>query len=821
MMSEAKTEAFKALANFINSDETKPDPAKLDNLKLWDLLIDVAQSDTKNLELYFQVFEQYVEKVPEFRHTDVPRLTTIINTSANASLSTEERSKAFVPLIITIPFTTIENATAIIKAGIDICDALIKEKNEIPSAFLDNFDDVLLDSLDSDYLPDFVKVYLDALESDKFVAAAFCIAPILNDLCELLPDHLPKLLEYLNTALKGDLLKKVAGCRLLDYLCDYFENDMEACPEIDGLLSAVTPILNESNISFVKCAYHALYAMVACHVFPMDDLTKLFAILESCKTDAAIKYFFKLLRVVLTPDDDDCGCDDECCEHHHHEDEVDMKTIQQLLDFSLEHMKGNYSPLIKAHSIDFLSDIASKDQAYIEDSYNDALGVVAELISSNSFIALPWITSFHIVCQEYFPQQTKQQVKTIISTVMANYNNEAIPSMKERNMMFTDVCRLIGSGGSDEHIAPATEHIFELLKNSDIKFVGHGCAAVLCLLDKINLENAIQIFGLVSERAKIVEDSEDLNMLMHTLNDMLEKSIVSMPAEKVEPFVQNIMKGELKILKGCAPVDLLPPDGSYFVFLSTFIKKYPLQAASVCQTLIEWLEKDVSGSISLVLEPISTGIEVFAIKEEGAKKLVNIIKGHMDDVGESEFGELETILDCLAAINTTYPSTLKPADQFFPPLKKAVQLIASADEEEDFQLEGIEIMPTVAKFVFSVYANNSDVEVDEDLLGALVSMMPFSPEIEFIGDLITYLVDMLDDQERFESIVVPTLKMFAELLLLKKSELEEFQFDDDVVKAMKNTLKTICKKKPAIAKQISKDYQSSRAKLNRFNTLIR
>lgn len=80
---------------------------------------------------------------------------------------------------------------------------------------------------------------------------------------------------------------------------------------------------------------------------------------------------------------------------------------------------------------------------------------------------------------------------------------------------------------------------------------------------------------------------------------------------------------------------------------------------------------------------------------------------------------------------------------------------------------------------------------------------------------------MLDDQERFDSIVVPVLKLFTEMLLMKKSELEEYEFEEETLSNMKSTLKTIVKGNKNIQATITKDFQKSRAKLNRFMALIR
>jgi len=225
--------------------------------------------------------------------------------------------------------------------------------------------------------------------------------------------------------------------------------------------------------------------------------------------------------------------------------------------------------------------------------------------------------------------------------------------------------------------------------------------------------------------------------------------------------------------------------------------------------------------MTAILDTLTCGLDVCAIKEPEAKQITTFLKEFINKLTFQDANEYAAVLSCLTSINKSFPGAAKPYEPIFEPIVKLVQAIAATDEEEDFQTEAITAMPDVAKFVFNVYATDSEVEVNEDLLGSLVSMMPFSPEVECVPGLLQDLVDMLEDTERFESIVLPTLKCFTDLLLMKKSELEEFELEDDLVKAMKATLKAICKKTPAIGKQITKDFQSSRAKVNRFNALIR
>ena len=229
-------------------------------------------------------------------------------------------------------------------------------------------------------------------------------------------------------------------------------------------------------------------------------------------------------------------------------------------------------------------------------------------------------------------------------------------------------------------------------------------------------------------------------------------------------------------------------------------------------------------SLSSLLEPIATGLTISAIKEEGAKMVAASLESQVEKVTLSDKEEFVGIVETLRHVLDSYPSSIQNTDKFFEKFKEyanAAEVPEGEEEDIEYHYDVMDVMPTVAHFVFSYYSSNNSASVDEELLSSLVQMMPFAPGVENVPALIECLASLLEDTDRFESIAVESLKMFTELLLMKKSELDEFGIDNDVSKLMKDTLKNAIKSKPALQKLISKDFQNSRAKVNRFNALIR
>ena len=812
-----RNQIFKELADFVGDDDSAS-PKKPDDLKLWEILLDVAANENKTLSIFFEIFLSYVEKVPEFKEVDSPELAKLIETIKDESKSLEERSKAAIPLIIVTPFVTPAKAAIITNAAIEVCQKLIEKDGDLPIKYLGNFDDMMCSDMSPDNLKDVYDAFKAQIAGPNKAAAIACFGPVSQDIAEIFEEEIKTINGYILDAFKGDLILKKAGAFLLEYISGFYEEEPESCENKKEFLDALIPMMNDQNASAAKRAEHALQSLIECHVFDEKFTEELLGLFPKFTTPLGIKYYFKILTTFVAPEDD-CDCEDECCcgEHDH---EPNLTIVQAFLTFCMDKLKAqDTSSLVMGHCLDLLSVIASLDKMFIEDEYKTALDITVKLVKEGMEDSFPWLSAFLVAVTKCFGEPTKESVKPIIPLLLDAYENSKVFVGKEKQNLLADLCAIVGDGFNDDVVEKITKVSIELLKEKDLKALFSACACMIALRPKLTTEAATEAFTIIAGRLDEMVEENDINTLIHTLKKLMKKT--SIKVEVVYPTIEKILKGELKALNGRLPIEDQPPNEIYFVYIEAFIRKYPGKAEEVCKTLIQWAKQANISSMNPIIDCLTAGLEVCAIKEADAKEIASFLKEFIKKLTPVDANELATSLNCLTSINKSYPAAVKPYNEVFEPILATVQLIASADEEEDFATEAITAMPDVAKFVFNVYASDPSVEVNEDLLGSLVSLMPFSPEVEGVADLLQNLVDMLDDQERFECIVVPTLKCFTELLLMKKSELEEFELEQDLIKSMKDTLKSICKKKPAIGKQITKDFQSSRAKVNRFNALIR
>ena len=219
-----------------------------------------------------------------------------------------------------------------------------------------------------------------------------------------------------------------------------------------------------------------------------------------------------------------------------------------------------------------------------------------------------------------------------------------------------------------------------------------------------------------------------------------------------------------------------------------------------------------------------------AINKKGSNKVIwlaGILSILLPQLDHHDAQELAATCTTMKEIYDIYPKVLEPIQPILDHLASVVSIIVSrtiAEEYED-DIEDIfyatNALPSIAVFILSIYATRDETPVNKDLLNGLLNFMPFPPETEENQEIFECLVQMMEDPDKYDSILIPTLKIFTTMLLMKKAEVEQFEFEPDLLKEMKDKLRTIVKLKPEIGKAITEDISDSRAKLNRFHALIR
>ena len=775
---------FKDITEIL-SDEEGTISSVIDHKILWESLLHLAETQVRYLGQRFSLLLSYSDRFPDFKVAQQCIIDRIEKVS-NVEQTFEERSKLVSPLIVLAPFLPKEIYIKTIKNSIDINHGLILQKNELTFDFLDVFDDFLADDMDPAILSSLFEEYKLELTGEKAAAAICCLAPISPEVAEIIEGTSEYIINIALEGLDKNGLVVEASCFLLEYLCVFFEHSPDALQKPDDLFIKLINLMTGSSKSLTKRAYKSFKALMECQIFIDEhyliDLLGKFSLFTS---QVHLKYYYKILISFVSPEDSE-----------EEEFEPQISIIQPIFDFCVKNIKESQDIYIKAHSLDLLAEIGAIDPMYIEEIYQEGLTIAKDIIESGKSDVFSYLGAYILTLFNSFQDSTKDIIKEFVPKLISSVKNDLQIPLKERLLVATDCAALLGQGLNDSFVQELTQYSLDSLKSEDKKASFTACAILYHLRPKLSNENAKLAFEIIGEKTLLIDDEEGTELYFQTMRKIMK--LFPINEELLNRLLLSILEGTLPIFKGSKPYLIEPPHEFIFQFLSGYIKKYPIKSSELCQKIIDWLPLTSTHSWASLLTPLNTGLTVSAIKEEDARKLSKSLEDYIQKIDIDEINELIISVDILRLIFTSYPNAIESIDTYFVKFEEFINIIKENGEEEDSEeaLELLPAMPSIAQFVFTVYSNNENIPINENLLLSLVQMMPFEPGVA-LNELISLLISILDDYEKFESIVLPSLKMFSELLLLKKSELDEYNIEQDVNKSMKDSLKTIIKYKPS------------------------
>ena len=797
-------------------------PKKIDHDKMWSCLFDLAAQSVRTIGMYYPLVLFYQERFPDFRTKNSKIVSEYLNKYSNEKLSIEDATKLCCPLALLSPFLSIENIVRFFDISVNISYKYMIQNNDIPLAFIDIFDQIMTEDFDPTAITAVYNHLNKLMATEKRAAALFIFAPISKAILLTCEDADKFIVDTVMDLINKDKLDKICACFLLEYLSVYFEDNEEAAPPADTLASTILPLLTCDDQLVRYRSYKAFKSFIHSELFEKFQTVTLFLskFNEFVEHDL-LRQFFKLVSTFIYPEDDEEEDDDEYEDHGSQE----MSILQPILDFSVQTLKTSDVALIKGHCLDTLADLAGRDQMFVENCYQDAMAQAEVLVAEKHYEAYPWLSAFFVAMTKCFFNETKGIIQKYLPTLVEAITNEKCGTQKDRLNFAADLSVMIGDGLADDLTPQLADFAMKFLSSDVMKEMMNSCAIFIGLRPKLTKELANQVFKIAAQRAMIVMDSEALNILVQTMRKLMKT--FSIDEQVAEDFTNAIIEGKLAILYGQPPHLSKPPELFLFIYLERYVRRFPAKGAHICAQLIEWIAKAPFSVIPAILDPINAGLETSLINEKLATVLAGILSILLPQLDHHDAQELAATCTTMKEIYDIYPKVLEPIQPILDHLASVVSIIVSrtiAEEYED-DIEDIfyatNALPSIAVFILSIYATRDETPVNKDLLNGLLNFMPFPPETEENQEIFECLVQMMEDPDKYESILIPTLKIFTTMLLMKKAEVEQFEFEPDLLKEMKDKLRTIVKLKPEIGKAITKDFSDSRAKINRFNALIR
>lgn len=807
-----------------SSNEATIDP--VDHVLLWDVLFQVADHDDGNFQLIQTVLGLYREKIPNFNEdNDIIKSKTSVY--LDSSKSFEERTVNSSAILQLIPFFNLPLAEKIVLATIDIINSQFKALNDIPVEFLDPLSECDIEIIAEEDTAPFIEFLQKEIDNPEHrLAAILFFSPLSHGLSHLSPEAGPYAVKtLLDLFSKDDRNSKIVGCYMLAFLAHLFEHDPDTAPEDDKILAILRPLLSDKDQIIRKRSNKAFRLLLDSNFLLTEKSVNEYLSYFPTFPSEYYPEYFKILSTFVVPHSEEDEDDDYMDEEDHKDDEVSLEIIQPIVDFVNTNISSE-DPIVRAFCLDVMSDLGFKDFVYIEDDVAKGLEVAQALLDAKQVNTYIYITNFIEILAEK-DESSKSKVEPMVKTIVEQLlieNNETLGNRKQVIDCAAMVGQMIKFGSAvDQSDNIAKFVISQLNTNPPEKIIARLCNPIHFIVKTINEENALEIFKHLSESFKVCEDQDNTDDVALCLEKIIKNH--SVPEESVRPLVDDSINGKLKILKNTSPHKIFPPCIPPFMIITAYIKKYPTQGSSLIPTLLEWFDESQIKIIPPTLIPINAAFDAGCFNDETAGKFAVSLKDKILKCETLDGHEIGALCDSANRLFNLFPAKMAPISDYLQPLIKfAAKSLPPLEEEEEDDIEelpGQEGLSDITNFVFNVYATDDSVEVINELIAPLLMLLPFEPGCEGINEILTNLAEMFEDKERFSDVLVPGLRMITEILLMKKSELEEYEIDDEAMSALKQTLKKCCKGDRALTQQLTKSFGKSRAKINRFNALIR
>lgn len=827
MQFQALIDELSDICSKINENENSS-VQQLDHDKIWETLFNVASEDMRNTALLYPMINVYSVRFPSFRNEN-KTIEKYVEDLINESKTDNERKLHSVAIFRWLPYLPSKLVPKIINAAIDLTEKYINENNDVPFDFLLPLNDGELSDMEEATLDDLFAQFQTAIsEGESKQAASLCVySTMCHGIVDLKPEasafNVDMLFKFMNSENEKDQL---CGCYFMLFLAECFADPeiQETAPSATQLYDLLKPlIVHKTNEHIRKRANKAFIKFIQTELFlEVDIVTNFLSLFNEYAADPSnLPQFFKVISNFIFPEGDENDEKDD--EEEAINENINLEIIQPIVDFVGEKLADKSNHMVQGLSLDSLCDLGFKDKLFIEDLVPIGIDVSKSLINENEVATYPFIANFLTILKEKFHDETVEEIKPLVPVIVAQLNSESLGTIKQRIYCAGAISQLINGGIATEEAQNVIQFVLNNLNCGEEKSIFNLCSVVLPLLEYIGEEKANVIFESFIEDAKKTENEEYLTAWVTVLGKFIKH--YNIKEDSVNSIVALIMSGELKIFHGAQPHVTMPPIVAPFMLLRAFVKKYPAKAAPICTQLVEWLKFTPFTSMPTLLLPITAGLESGCIDEKLAASLADILKKFLLKL---DLGDADPLAGVCTALNSLYQyfkQAMNPIIDYLAPLEKFAKECYIENMEEDqvdlIQEELVESMPAVATFTFNVYANDDEVNVIPGLINPLLSLLPFHPQVEEVPEILGNICSMLENKDRFDEIAVNALKMFADVLLMKKADLNEFDFNDDLLKNMKLTLKSYCKGNKRMTNLVTSDFHSSRAKINRFNVLIR
>ena len=786
---------------------------------IWNAVLSLISNDQKLFFTAFPFLIEYSKLTPKFNENNPQQVCDEIN-KLKSITEKDKKLEAFKQLFCILPFFNEKNFNEFIGESILYLQHYLNENQNLPTEFLDIIQLAELSYLKEEMILKFFETLKLYFITENRPAAMIISTILLQDIIdneENGDENGNYFIQIATESLKPETTKqeKLAALYLISKLNHFLAQEEADIPS--SLFPSLLSFFVSPDTDLFNVSHKSMVQLIKCGVFSEKQHTlDVINQYPFYQKEEQVPQFFKFLAKYL---------DDY--------ESVPISIIQIIYDFLVGNIYDkNNTPLRIAFCLETFSLLAAANKDVLDGTTDQLLVIANELVEtcSNDSLIMSKVACFILALTKLIPDTLPLAYERYVPIFIKNLQ---LPTKKEERKSKLDLAQstsaIIEDSSIDHFAAPLIDFSVSILEDTNRSELVYLGSIVLALRAQFTQEQAEKAFALLFNIVKKSSVSQDVNICLHMMKKLFMKQNIKF--EIVSDVVAALLNGDIESLSGITPNLSGNTKTMIFYFVSSFIKKYPLNSGPFVSKIVSWVPETRVSLLPAVLEAIEAALTTNVLPPDSIQSLYDIIMKLYLRVPVQEEEEYCSVVEILILLVNNYSNVCNAKDI----LTESTKMLALChgvdcrddnvkpnDEEEDENdvtpCEDTQVLPTIIRLVLSVYASQQlNAEVSKDLINGVLEDIPTSS----MSDILPVLLKLMKQQARFKPVLVPICRMISELLLLKKSQQEEIGISDEMLNNAKASLKEVVKANRLIERQLMKDYSSNKAKLNRFNALIK
>ena len=743
---------------------------------IWETSLELAKGNA--LSSVCQAMHDFRE-IQGFDKYEAKCISQCIEKFGDANIEFEERIEIITPVIRLFPFL---DDSALEKLLITI----INYSNENPEegiAIISKFDESNLDFVDDNSSILITLLVQQAIENENPCAGLLLYGP-LADFVQVDEEFDKKVYKLIEDCLSNQPSEALCALFCISYTAMRLPVNMNIFGGVlryipyDGAIGEVA--FNALNALFETTSYSQ-----DVYVQHIIDSYKMF----EGKTSLFAKLFIELI--------------DKC-------EDPGLSIAQPIYEFAIPLISTDKGDDEKALALTLFSQLADLNKEFVEDRLEDMMGAGLQIIHSQNSGCVAAAANFFAQMAASFPSVVRDRVIDLIPELVKYITGEKQSDMANRNSIATAVCDIVANydlrDEASEIASIATNDLSN--ENEDIQAEAVDMLYVLC--KALLPDAAISLFETLCSKLETYTSKSTVNTLIKTIKALMKKYRVNKDLAK--STVQLVFEGKVPAI---GQIEFLEnsEESAVFELLKTFTKKYKKESLPFIKQVIGVLSFLDTDLIEAALEPIEAALRLSSADSEDKLIDIETVKDLSDSLLEMLQGDdnepAKYVCSVINSIRLSYPDVIQD-DNLIKILNDRLEM---CDDEED-----MDAVNAISCLILAIAAKSP---CDPKLIAECCQILPLSPDYCDMEETLENAGAIAENPEIPDEVLKYVLFFMGKVVLMKKSQLEEYEIVGDILSKARQKISKIVKANPSLKEPLSQLLIKSKLSKVQVNSLLK